>query len=239
MSPQAAQGAGARRGGHGGRAGTAGGRAGCPTPASRGSREFISDGFGKPSGAEEPGSPAQLLTNVVVLFIDGGGAGGSRDLCSASSVTFGMKSCLTYIPLAPGSLRQEASGKTGPRHPERTGTGGGGPPRAHPPSSQTHAWGEDSTPNTTGVSNTTRPANQGGAAALRPERGTPDLPETPGPHRKLGGGEGRPESVGALTLLPLLLRALREPGTFLCPFHGPRGQAGLNLANSLQPEHLF
>lgn len=49
---------------------------------------------------------------------------------------------------------------------------------------------------------------------------------------------GCPQLVGALALPPLLLWALLEAGTFLCPLYGPRGKARMNFTKSLWPNHL-
>lgn len=102
-----------------------------------------------------------------------------------------MKLRLTYILLAPGSLTQEASGKTGPRYPPALTVPAqeAGDPHEDrtPPSNQTHAREGDSTPNTTRVSPSPDPLTQGAAAALRPKWDHPD----PAPQATPPGSQGR------------------------------------------------
>lgn len=146
-----------------------------------------------------------------------------------------MKSCLTYVLLAPGSLRQEASGKMGslPSSPEcakhrRLGIPGKTPPvpaAKHMPGKGIQPPTEPGTPTSQG------PLMRATAAALRPEQIslTCQIPQChpcrpPGPSRRLGAEMGCPDLAGALALLPVLLWALPAAGTFLCPLCGPRGR---------------
>lgn len=82
-------------------------------PPPPGRQELISECFVKHFEAVKgPAAQSSIITNIIVLFIDGGGEEGAGD-SSASSVTFQTQPCLTYVPLAPGSLGREASVNTG------------------------------------------------------------------------------------------------------------------------------